>query len=168
MVFLFNWCKKNSNQKVLVLVDLYLEIFRSETGLKPLPKLFLSPTRPPRKIRLIESNSKCRQKKIFTWFGTLRQVFICLRPSSLLGYCLRWSSNFVGFEFGQIQSVKLLHNMVSNRTQHPPLPPSHTLSVYTVLWLWEGGRSGGGEPERRIQWQSWVENTNMTDCTSSL
>jgi hypothetical protein len=40
------------------------------------------------------------------------QVFICLRPSPLLGFCLGWSSNFVGSESGQILSVKLLRNMV--------------------------------------------------------
>jgi hypothetical protein len=41
----------------------------------------------------------------------------------LLGFCLGWSSNFVGSESGQIQSLKLLKNMISNRTQHlPPLP----------------------------------------------
>jgi hypothetical protein len=70
----------------------------------------------------------CDLKKL-TFEGTLRQVFICLRPTSLLGFCLGWSSNFVRSESGQIKSVKLMKNMVSNRTQHPPLPPSHTLSV---------------------------------------
>ncbi len=67
--------------------------------------------------------------------GTLRQMFICLRPPPLLGFCLGWSSNFVGSESGQTKSVKLMQNMVSNRTQHPPPPPSHTLSVYTVLCI---------------------------------
>jgi hypothetical protein len=33
-----------------------------------------------RKIRLIEGNAKCRHLKILTFKGTLRQVFICLRP----------------------------------------------------------------------------------------
>jgi hypothetical protein len=42
-------------------------------------------------------------------------------------------SNFVGSESSQIQSVKLLQNMFSNRTQHAPPPPSQTLSIYTVL-----------------------------------
>jgi hypothetical protein len=44
--------------------------------------------------------------------GTMRQVFICLRPHPLIGFCLWWSSNFVGFESGQIQRVKLLQKMV--------------------------------------------------------
>ncbi len=44
--------------------------------------------------------------------------------------------------------MKLLQNMVSNTTQHPPL--SHTLSVYTVHLLWDGGRGrGGGQREGR-------------------
>ncbi len=72
---------------------------------------------------------------------TLRQVFICLRPPPLLGFCLGLSSNFVGSEYGQIQSVKLLQNMVSNRSQHPhPFPA--TLSVYCILYFDTG--SGGG------------------------
>ena len=59
-----------------------------------------------------------------TFEGTLRQVFISLRPPTLLGFCYGWSSNFVGYESGQIQSVKLLENMVScNKTQHPTPPP---------------------------------------------
>ncbi len=33
-----------------------------------------------RKIRLIEGNAKCRHLKKFTCKGTLRQVFISLRP----------------------------------------------------------------------------------------
>jgi hypothetical protein len=32
---------------------------------------------------------------------------------------LGWSINVLGSESGQIQSVKLLQKMVSNRTQHP-------------------------------------------------
>jgi hypothetical protein len=49
----------------------------------------------------------------------------------------------VGSESGQKQSVKLLQYMVSNTTQHLPPLPGHSS-------------------------QSWVENTNMTDCISSL
>jgi hypothetical protein len=86
-----------------------------------------------RKIRLIESNAKMSSSKKLTNKGTLRQVFICLRPPPLLAFCLGWSSNFVGSECVQIQNVKLLQNMVSNRTRHHSPPPSHTLSEYTVL-----------------------------------
>ncbi len=50
----------------------------------------------------------------FTCKGTLRQVFICLRPTPLLGL-LGVSSNFVGSESGHIQSIKRLQNMVFNR-----------------------------------------------------
>ncbi len=50
--------------------------------------------------------------KELTCKGTLWQVFICLRSPPFLFY-LGWSSNFVGSESGQIQSVKLLKNMVS-------------------------------------------------------
>jgi hypothetical protein len=92
-------------------------------------------------------------------------------PFPFLGFCLGWYGTFVGSESGPIQNVKLLQNMVSNTTQHPrPSPPSHKLSVYTALCLWEGG--GGGEAEIRLEGQysssqSWVKNTNITDCISS-
>jgi hypothetical protein len=62
--------------------------------------------------------------------NVVRQVFICLRPPPLKGFCLGRSSNFVGSESGQIQNVKLLQNMVFNRTQHPPPPPIHTLTGF--------------------------------------
>ncbi len=52
-----------------------------------------------------------------------------------------WSSNFVGSESGQKQSVKLLQNLVFNTTQHHTTT-LHTLSIYSGLWLCEGERGG--------------------------
>jgi hypothetical protein len=64
--------------------------------------------------------------KKFIWKGILRQVFICLMPPSLLGYCLWWPSNFAGSESGHLHSFKLLRNVLSNGTPHPhPLPATH-------------------------------------------
>jgi hypothetical protein len=55
---------------------------------------------------------------------------MCLVIPPVLGFCLGWSSSWIGSKSGQVQSVKLLQNVVSNSTQHPaPPPPSHTLSV---------------------------------------
>ncbi len=34
-------------------------------------------------IRLLEGNAKCRHLKKMTYKGTLRQVFICLKPKTL-------------------------------------------------------------------------------------
>jgi hypothetical protein len=48
------------------------------------------------------------------------------RPPPLLGFCLGRSSNFVGSESGQIQSVKLLQNMVFNR----PWALTHCIRTY--------------------------------------
>jgi hypothetical protein len=106
-------------------------------------------------VNYINSKAKFRHLKTCKW--TLRQVFICLRPPLLLGFCLEWSSNFVGSESGQIQNVKLLQNMVSNRTQHPPPPPSHTLPVWTVLWHRKGEKGGRVEPERRLEGQQFTK-----------
>ncbi len=47
-------------------------------------------TVPRRKIRLIESNKKCLYLKKLTCKRTLRKVFICLKPPSLLGVFLGW------------------------------------------------------------------------------
>ncbi len=86
-----------------------------------------------RKIRLIEGNAKCRRLKYLTCIGTLQQVFICLRPHPLLDSWLGWSSNVEGSESGQMQSVQLLQNMVSNRTLYPTPSPLHTVYVYSIL-----------------------------------
>ncbi len=63
--------------------------------------------------------------------------------------------------------------MFSNRTQRPPPPPlspSHTLSVHTVLW--HRVREWRVKPERRLEGQqftnNWVENTDIIVCISSL
>jgi hypothetical protein len=49
---------------------------------------------------------------------------------------------FVGSESGQIQSVKLMQNMISKQNL---IPPPHLL-IHT-------GRGGGVEPERRVEGQ---------------
>ncbi len=76
-------------------------------------------------LRALESSEQSLYFKDtlnFSYKCTLRQVFIWLRPPPLLGYCLGWPSNFVVSESSQIQSVKLLQNMVYNRTHiHPTL-----------------------------------------------
>ncbi len=91
--------------------------------------------------------------------GNLRQVFISLRPHPLLGFCLGWCSNFVGSESGQKQSAKLLQNMVSSTTQHPPPPPPppepNTVCIYCSLTLVRG-RGGEGEPKRRLERQEFT------------
>jgi hypothetical protein len=66
--------------------------------------------------RLTECNAKCRYLKKLICKGTLRQVFICMRPPPLLGFWLGRQGNFVFSESGRLQSVKLLQNMVSNTT----------------------------------------------------
>ncbi len=118
-----------------------------------------------RKIRLIEGNAKCRHLKRVTWIGTLRRVFICLRPPPLPDYCLGWSGNFIGSESGQIQSVQLLQNVVSNRTQHPPPPLSHTLFVYTVLWHRTWGHWGGAIVHKAgSKIPTWLPVSQINTC----
>jgi hypothetical protein len=45
-----------------------------------------------RKIRLIEGNEKLHHLKKLIFKSTLRQVFICVRPPPLLGFCLDFSA----------------------------------------------------------------------------
>ncbi len=87
---------------------------------------------------ICKHKSKCRHLKKFTCKRTLRQVFTCLRPPPLLGFCLLWSSNFEGSESGQIQRDKLLRNVISNWTQHPRRPsPPHTVQYqYQHDWVY--------------------------------
>jgi hypothetical protein len=59
---------------------------------------------------------------------------MCLRPPVLLGFCLGWSSNFVGSESGQLQSIKLLQNMVPKTTLYLPPPPLHTVYVVHIQY----------------------------------
>jgi hypothetical protein len=90
--------------------------------------------------------------KKLTCKGTLRQVLICLRPPPLLGFCLGWSSNFIGSESGQIHSVKLLQNMVSNRTQSSPHPTQlHTICIYCTLTKGSGGEGGGELNQEKVR-----------------
>ncbi len=117
----------------------------------------------------LDTKAKCRHLTKFTCKATLRQVFIFLRPSPLLGFCQGWSSDFVGSESGQIQSVKLLQNVVSNRIQLPhPLPATQCLCVL----YFDTGKGVGGrvEPQRRLEGQQFtkqVDNNNVANCFSS-
>jgi hypothetical protein len=81
-------------------------------------------------------------------------------------FCLGWWSNFVDSESGQKQNVKLLQNMAYNTTQHPPPPQPHTDCTFNL-----GRRGGVGKVREKLEGQQFtrgVENTNMTDCISSL
>ncbi len=98
-------------------------------------------------------------------------------------FCLGWCCDFVGSESGQKQSVKPLQNVVYNTTQHLkfPTPHSHTLSVYTVLYIYFG--TVGGHREGRgpkvHKYSSFFHGGNssqgggskiqtMSECISSL
>ncbi len=85
--------------------------------------------------------------KKFTCKGTLRKVFICLRPHPLLDFCLGWCSNCAGSESGQIQSVNYCRICCPAQLSTPPphpLPATQCLIYYTLTQGWEGG--GGGVP----------------------
>jgi hypothetical protein len=59
-----------------------------------------------------------------------------------------------------------------SEAQNPiPLPPLHTVYVFTVYLFTHKERGARVDPERRLegqQFNSLVENTNMTDCIYSL
>jgi hypothetical protein len=76
-----------------------------------------------RKIGLIESNAKCPHLKKSLGKGLCGR-YLSEAPSPPR-FCLGVIHQ--GTKFGQIQSIKLLQNVISNTN-----PRSHTLSVYTV------------------------------------
>jgi hypothetical protein len=92
-----------------------------------------------RKMRLIEGNAKCCHLKKLTGKWTLRQVLTVWGPGPYT----------------------------------PPQTHTHTVYLFTV-YLFTQERGEGWEtvePERRLDGQQFtklVENTNMTDCISSL
>ncbi len=104
-----------------------------------------------RNIRLIESNAKYCHLKRFTCKGTLLQVFICLRPPPLLGFCLGWSSDFEGSESVgyKVCIIWSPTGLSTPQPPPPPTPPSHTERV------------GGGEPERRLEQSTHADS--LTD-----
>ncbi len=58
--------------------------------------------------------------------------------------------------------------MVYNTTQHPP---THPHSRLYILYVYFGKGGGMGEVREKVEGQQvirGVENTNMTDCISSL
>jgi hypothetical protein len=89
-------------------------------------------------IRLIEGNAKCSHLTKLTGKWTLRQVFYLSEAQNPI---------------------------------QPSPPPLHTVYVYTeiTVTLIHTGKGGRVVPESRFNSsQSWVENTNMTYCISSL
>ncbi len=109
-----------------------------------------------RKIKLIDSNAKCRYLKKLTCKGALRHVFICLRPPPFLLVRKR-----------VLQYTPAEYGLQNNSTPLPPPPVQYIL----YFDFGKGGRGGGGETERRFEGNSshsWVENTNRTDCIFSL
>jgi hypothetical protein len=90
-------------------------------------------------INYIDTKAKCRHLKKWTRKGTFAAGVYLSEAPSPPRFLFGWSSNFVGTESGQKQSVILPQNMVSNRTQHSPPTPGHTLSINTVLWHREEG-----------------------------
>ncbi len=86
---------------------------------------------------------------------SVASVYLSEAPP-ILGFCLGWSSNYVGSESGQIQNMGWpsnfvgyesgqIQNMVSNRTQHPqPLPTTYCL--YILYFEKREGGGGGLEP----------------------
>ncbi len=106
----------------------------------------------------IDTKTKCRHIKNWPVKGLWGRCLSVWGPCAL-GFCLGWSSNFVGSESGQIQSFNLLQNMVSNRTQYHPtsIPARHFLYIYCTLTQGRGEGGGRVEPERRLEGQQFTK-----------
>jgi hypothetical protein len=61
--------------------------------------------------------------------------------------------------------------MVYNTTQHPPPPHLTATHCLYILYVYFGKGGRGGRDQREEEGQQFtrrVENTNVTDCISSL
>ncbi len=107
-------------------------------------------------MNYIDNKAKCRHLKKLTCKGNLRQMFICLSPPPLLGFCLGWS-------IAILYVLNLVRYRVLNfcKIWSPTglnTPPSQRLSVFTVLWHRVGGGGGGRvESERSLEGQQFTQ-----------
>jgi hypothetical protein len=114
-----------------------------------------------RKIRLIENTAKWRYLKSWPVKELCCSVYLSQAPSHPM-FLFGVVKQFVGFESGQKESVKLLQNMISNTNQQPPSPPPSSHTLYTVYWYMYCsstlGRvhAGGGEFERMLEGQYFI------------
>ncbi len=85
-------------------------------------------------------------------------------------FCLGWCSNFVGSGSGQKQSVILYSCRIWSTTQLNTPPPTATHCLHKQ-YIYFGKEGGVGEVREKVEGQQFtrgVENTNMTNCISSL
>jgi hypothetical protein len=98
---------------------------------------------------------------------TLRQPYIWLRPSPLLGFYLGLGRQFRRYESGQKESVRALQNMISNTTElpHPP-PPAHTHTV--CIYLVTRGRVKLETMPLNISWSKFQKKITTALASSFL
>ncbi len=107
------------------------------------------------KKNYIDTKAKCCHLKKLTCKGTLRLVFICLRrPPPLLGFVWGGLAILYALNLDRYRVLNLCRIWSPTGLNTPP-PPSHTLSVYTLL-RHAGGR-GRYEPERRLEGQQFTK-----------
>ncbi len=106
-------------------------------------------------INYMDTKAKCRHLK--NWPRDFAAgVYLSEAPSHPYRFLFGWCSSFVGSE-----SVKLLQNMVYNRTPYPS-PLTHSLYTYinyAVYFFTQGRGEGGGrvEPERKLEGQQFTK-----------
>ncbi len=85
--------------------------------------------------------------KKWTCKGILLQVFICLRSPSLLGFCLGWSTSFVGSQYKTLATLAE-YGLQQNPIPPPPPPPvTHCISISIIQYTYS--HKGGGELNQR-------------------
>ncbi len=94
--------------------------------------------------QLYRHQCKMSSSKKLTCKRTLRQVFFCLGPPPLLGFCLGWSSNF----------LNLVRYSVINTSRI--WSPTRTVCIIDCTLI-QGKGGGRVEPERRLQEQPFTK-----------
>ncbi len=102
-----------------------------------------------RKTRAIESNAKFRYLKKLTCNGTLRQVFIFLRLSPYLGFCLEENQFCRFWIWSEKRVVNSCRKWTSTQLNTPPPPHPHPATICRYILYFFVGKGGGGAGEKR-------------------
>jgi hypothetical protein len=87
-------------------------------------------------INYVDTKAKCCILNKFSE-GTLRQVFICLRPPPLLGFCLLWSSLAILKVLNLV--IYAENGLQQDSAPPPPLPATDCLCIL----YFDTGKGGG-------------------------
>ncbi len=150
-----NYLQKSDGKRIIIIINFWkFSAFGFKNAIKFVPPVFLPGFAGadqylttffniiikicirPKKIRLIESNSKCRHPKNLTCKGTLRQVFICLRPRTQYRSLHIRAYNIL-IHTGKGGELNQREGQRSNSSQSWVVNTNMTASISTLINTWQ-------------------------------